>query len=326
MITMRRRITLDERAAQIGNVCQQLGIRMDANETALFSRQLESIEKRLFEVKYPDGHGVEIVPILSSIDPGASQYTYRAGDYTGKAKRVVNWATDFPRVDVQGKEVKQSLHNYGASYGFDLQQLRASKFAGYSLEQNLNVAARRVIMRELDINIWIGDSAVGITGIANNANVSPTAVITGDWPSATSAQVYADVQKLISQVRIQSKGIHKTNSVALPTSSMELLAQTILDTANASNATILEVLKKNNPGVGFFESYQLETAGNDGAGRALAFEADAENMEALVPTEFEILPAVSLGGSFEVKVMGRFGGVALRYPLALACMDDILAD
>jgi hypothetical protein len=318
-----QRMTLDERAEEIRDVMRRLRIRMDANETMMFARQLEQIEARLFEVKYPEGHAIELVPLNTAIDPGALTYTYRAGDYSGEAKRVVNWATDFPRVDLQGKEVTHKLDNYGASFGYDLQQLRSAKFANFALESQLNAAARRVIMRKLDANLWFGDSQIGVTGLANNALVSLVSVITGTWTSATADQILADAQKLISAAENASKGVEKSNAVILPVSRYTLLAAKFMG-VSAPGFTVLDMLKKANPGVAFYQSYQLETANAAGTGpRAIAFTSDSEQLEGLVPIEFEVLPAVDQGGQFEVKVMGRFGGVAIRYPLSVQYMDSI---
>jgi hypothetical protein len=320
---MSNRITFDERCARIQECAWRVGQRMDANETALFSRQLEAIETRLFEVKYPDGHAIELVPLNTAIDPGAETYTYRAYDYVGRAKRVSNFATDFPRVDVSGKEVQRKLQNYGASYGFDLQQLRAARFANFQLEQKLDVAARRVIMRELDQKLWFGDTDIAIYGLANSTLVSPTAVITGTWASATALNILADLQKLINAPSVASKGVEQTTAVVLPHASW-LIVTTKFMGAEAPGMTVLDMAKKANPGVAFYESYKLDLADAEGDGpRAVAYADDAEKVEGLVPTEFEVLPAVDEGGQFTVKVMMRTGGVILRYPAAVAYMDGI---
>lgn len=319
----RIRITLDQRAAEIDECMRRIRVRLDANETMAFARQLEQIETRLFEVKYPEGHAIELVPLNTAIDAGALSYTYRVQDFAGEAKRVANWATDFPRVDVQGKEVTHKLDNYGVSFGYDLQQLRSARFAAFPLEQNLNVAARRVVMRKLDDNLWFGDSTINVTGLANSALVSPTAVITGSWLTATALQILADVQKLINAAEGASKGVEKTNTVVLPVTRYVHISTKFMG-ADAPGMTVLDMLKKANPGVAFFSSYKLETADVAGTGpRALAFNSDREKLEGLVPTEFEVLPAVDQGGQFEVKCMGRFGGVAIRYPGSVNYMDSI---
>lgn len=318
----RKRITLDERAAKIAKVLDQIDVRLDANETMMFSRQLEAIEQRLYEVKYPDGHAIELIPLNTSIDPGALTYTYRVQDYAGEAKRVSNWATDFPRVDMQGFEVSHKLQNYGISFGYNLQQLRSAKFANFALEQNLNASARRIVMRKLNDNLWFGDSSIGVTGLANNANVSPTAVITGAWASASADEMLADLQKLISASTNNSKGVEKTTAVALPVSLFTLISTTFMGTS-APGVTVLDMAKKANPGVAFYSSNSLETADAGGTGpRIVAFDSDSEKLEGLVPVEFEVLPAINQGGEFEVKCMGRFGGVALRYPGSVNVMDD----
>lgn len=321
---MKKRMTLDERAAKIAKICDRLDIRLDANETMMFSRQLEYIETQLYAVKYPLGHAIELVPLRTNIDPGAEKYTYRTQDYVGAAKRVSNWSTDFPRIDLQGVEISHKIQNYGVSFGYDLQQLRAAKFANFALESNLNTAAREVVMRKLDENLWFGDTAIGVYGIANNsALVTPTSVITGDWATATPDEMLADAQKLINAASTNSNGVEESNAVVFPVSSWNIITKTFMGTS-APGVTVLDMLKKANPGVAFYKSYRLETADVAGTGpRAIAFTSDVQHVFGIVPTEFEVLPAIDQGGQFEVKCMGRFGGVAMPYPLSVSYMDDI---
>jgi len=317
------RITLDERAAKIARVMDRMEIRLDANETVLFARQLEHIEQKLYAVQYPQGHAIELVPLKTDIHPGAASYTYRAIDIAGEARRVTNWGTDFPRIDLTGKEITHKLQNYGVSFGYDLQQLRASQFANFQLETNLNEGARTIVMRKLDHNLWFGDTEIGVRGLANSTLVSPTAVITGTWTGATAVQIRDDVQKLINAPSSASKGVEQTTAVVLPHSRYLILATKFFG-AEAPGTTVLDMLKKANPGVSFHSSYQLELADAEGDGpRAIAYANDPTKLMGLVPVEFEVLPAVDQGGQFEVKVMGRFGGVATPYPGAIAYMDVI---
>jgi hypothetical protein len=178
-------------------------------------------------------------------------------------------------------------------------------------------------MRKLDSNLWFGDSQVNTTGLANNALVSLVSVITGTWTSATADQILADAQKLINAAEAASKGVEKSNTVIFPVSRYVILATKFMG-VSAPGMTVLDMLKKANPGVAFYQSYQLELANAAGNGpRAIACTSDSEKLEGLVPIEFEVLPAVDQGGQFEVKCMGRFGGVAIRYPVSVQYMDSI---
>jgi hypothetical protein len=318
-----KRLTFDQRHAEVAAISRDRGFRMDANETIFFTRQLEQIETRLFSVKYPDGHGVEMVPLLTNIDPGAQSYTYRALDYTGQAKRSSNYAEDAPRADLIGLEVNTKLHSYRDAYGYSIQDLRAAAKVNLPLEDKLAMAARTILMRQLDINIWLGDTDVAITGLANNALVSLVTPITGTWSSATAAQILADLQKLVSAAPIASSGIERPDTVAVAVSTYEILATTFI--GNALQRTVLDLFKQANPQIKkVAASFRLETANAGGNGpRAIAYTNDPEKIEALVPVEFEQFPPIAKNMSFDIQCHGRFGGVAVRYPGSVKYMDGI---
>lgn len=321
---MGKRITLDQRAREIEAAALQGGIRLrtDANETAVFSRQLEFIEKRIFEVKYPTGHGIEMVPLLTNIDPGAAEYTYRAFDHAGRAERVANYAGNPPRVDIQGVEVTTRLHSYWDAYGYSVQDLRAAAMANLPIEERRATAARNVLMRKLDENIWLGDTAVGVYGLANSGLVDLVTVITGTWSSATGVQILADLQKLANASELASNGEEQPDTIAMSITAYQICNTKYIDTTNF-NKTVLQAFKEANPHIKkVAASFRLETANAGGTGgRIVAYRNDPEKLEALVPVEFETFQVQAKAMSFETTCHMRCGGVVIRYPDSVKYMD-----
>ena len=52
-------------------------LRFDANETVFLTRQLEHIESKLYEIKYPTLIARDLVPKIGGVPSGAQVYTYR---------------------------------------------------------------------------------------------------------------------------------------------------------------------------------------------------------------------------------------------------------
>jgi hypothetical protein len=314
-------IRLDQRARQIELAGLAGGIRLDANETATFARQLEQIETRIFEVKYPTGHGIELVPLLRNINVGAKSYTYRVFDYVGEAVRAANYSDDAPRVNIQGFEVTAKLYGYRASYGYSIEDMRAAAMANLDLEVREANAARNVIARKLDESIWVGDSVVGVTGLANNANVSTVSPVTGTWSSASGPQILADLNKLVMAALIASKGEEDCDTVVMSITAYGYVSTKRM--GDVANLTVLEQFLKDNPKIKRVEkSYRLELANAGGnGGRVIAYMNDPEKLEALVPIEFEVFAPIAKGMAFSVDVHGKFGGVAIRYPASVRYMD-----
>lgn len=319
---MAPRITFDQRCRELAAVAPNGGIRLDANETAIFSRQLEHVEERLFEVKYPTGHGIEMVPLLTKIDPGAAEYTYRAFDHAGRAERVANYAGNPPRVDIQGLEVTNRLHSYWTSYGYSVQDLRAAAMAHLPIEERRATAARNVLMRKLDENIWVGDTTVAVYGLANSTLVDVVSVVTGTWSSAQPSQILADLQKLVNASSLASNGEEEPDTVAMSITAYQILTTRYIDTTNY-NKTILAAFKEANPNIKkVAPSFRLELANAGGTGgRLVAYKNDPEKLEALVPVEFETFPVQAKSMSFDVTCHMRCGGVVIRYPDSVKYMD-----
>jgi hypothetical protein len=322
---MGRRITLDQRTQQIIHVLKALGEaeRYDANETAMFSRQLEFIDQSQFDVLYPIGHAIELMPLMTGMDPGAESYTYRAYDYTGRAERVTNYGSNPPRVDANGVEVTTKVHSYWDGYGWSIQDLRAAAFAGgRSLDQLRATAAREVLMRKLDENLWFGDSEVNITGIANNALVDAVSVITGGWTTATADQILADITKLLVAASLATGGVEVSDSLLLPVSRYDIIATKFI--GDNKDKTVLDLLRKAFPNVSIKSSYRLETGDAARTGvRAIAYTNDKKKLEGLVPMEFEQFAPQAKNMDFSVTCHMRAGGVAIRYPGSVKYMDSI---
>ncbi len=319
---MTKRITSDQRLREVAAAVAAGGMRLDANETAMFSRQLEEIDTRTFKVEYPNGHATEIIPLLTAIDPGASQYTYRFYDRTGRAERVTNFATHAPRVDVQAQEVTTRMHSYWAAYGYSVQDLRAAAMANLPLEAFRAEAARMVIMTKLDENLWSGDSAVNVTGLANNALVDILSPVTGTWTSASAVQKLADLQKLVAGPVSASNGVERPDTVAMSVTAYENISTSFI--GDNMDKTVLDLFKQANPHIKqVVPSYRLELADAQAdGGRLIAFAGDPLKLQGLVSVEFEALPVRAQGSmDFEIVVHMRAGGVAVRYPDSVKYMD-----
>ena len=114
----------------------------DANETAMFTRQLEAIYAQTYDIKYPDNKARMLIPADGRPGPGAESFTYRQFDIFGEARVIHNYANDFPNAEVQGKEFNQKIKGIGVSYQYTIQDLRAASMAGVPLEERKASAFR----------------------------------------------------------------------------------------------------------------------------------------------------------------------------------------
>jgi hypothetical protein len=294
-------------------------LRMDDNLTAMFARQLEDIDAELYRVEYPELRGKEIVPIRTSINAGAEEYTYRSMNRAGRSHIVANYAEDIPRVDVQGKEESTKLFGHAASYGFSVQDLRRAKMTGLPLESERADAAREAIALTNDNVIAFGESSIGVTGFYNSADVALVTPITGTWLTATADQIVDDLMKMERAIMTTSKRVEMADTLVLPPSLHAIAATKRL--AN-TETTALEFFLKKSLGVKSVEHwYHGETAGAGGVPRIAMGKKDPRKLQGLMPLEFYAMPPEQKGLGFVVNCDARVGGVVFRYPGAWRYMD-----
>lgn len=294
--------------------------RFDANETAMFARQLEDIDAELYRVEYPELKGETIVPVRGNINEGAEEYTYRALDKLGQSKVIASYADDLPRVDVQGKEITTKLFGHGASYGYSIQDLRRSRMTGMPLDEERALAAREVVAKKNDSIIAFGESSVGITGFWNSSLVSLVSPATGTWSSASADQIVDDLFKMERAIIVDSNGAEMPDTVVLAPSLWALAATKRLSN---TEVTALEFFLRKSIGVKSAEPwYAGELANAAGNGPRIAMgRRDPRKLAALLPLPFHQMAPQQKGLGFEINCDSRAGGTIFRYPKSWRYMD-----
>lgn len=297
-------------------------LRWDANETALFARQLEEIDVQLYDVEYPEFQGTKLVP-TRTINEGAEVYLYRSRDRVGEAQLISNFATDFPTVTMTGKEESTPVKSYGDSYIYSVQDLRAAQMAGWAMESDLAEIARYAIALQIDNTVWFGNSKVGITGLANNPHVSVISPPNGDWANETNPRkILADLLYLEQASYNGSNGTEMADTLLLPQVYYARLASEPLSDVNP-DVTILDYFLKRSQFVKSVEKdWRLNNANATGDGpRVVCYKRDPKKLQLILPFEFRQYPAQPENLAFKVPCEGKVGGVVFRYPGSARYMD-----
>lgn len=309
------------------------GRRVDANETAIFARQLEYIFTQTYDVEYPELQARSILPIISGIPSGAEQHTYSQFDSVGRAKFVENHDTDFPTVEAKGLQFTGKIKSIGAAYQYTLQELRAAAMANFQLDATKARMARLAVETLLDQVAAYGDAATGLLGLTNATNVPSTAKVGVAWndPAITPAIILRDVRAMFSKIWLGTKTTHRANTLLLDSANYDLLANT--DFAIVSGTTtlvgsgnLLSYIQANVPGLQRIIPWQrLDTAGASSLARIMALDLNPNVLGLVVPQEFEQSAPQNAGFSTKILCHMRTGGVVVRYPLAVTYMDGTRA-
>lgn len=314
------------------------GRRFDAGESAMFLRQLTYIYEQTFDIKYPDLKARKLIPVDSRVNAGADSFVWRQFDKRGQAKVVQNYADDFPNAEVVGQEFQSRIVSLGASYQYTLQDLRAASMAGLPLETRKAETARRVMENLVEAIAATGmtgtfgtvpsetNDAIPIYGLTNFPNIGINTT-TNNWSGgATIAQILADVNALQASIFTNSLGIHEPDTLVLPTKLYSFLATTPRS-PTFTDDTMLQYILKTSPWLKAIEFWPwLDLAGflqngSTPGPRVLLYERTPENLQLVIPQEFEQLPPQMIGMSYKIPCHMRIGGVTVRYPKSIAYLD-----
>jgi hypothetical protein len=306
-------------------------LRFDAVDTAHLLQELESVEQVAYETVYPEFKARRLIPPDTSDDPGAETVAYVMFDSFAMAEIIANHAGDLPMVEAFAKKFAAPVHSLGIGYQYSIQDLRRSALArrngnpGPAIDQQKAAAARRGSEARLDEIAAHGDAAAGLGGFVNNANVTLVPEINGDWlnPATTPAEIMADMDELVSTVVEATMEQMPPDTLVLPTTRYNLVATRPVDTTN--QRSILQVWLERNPWVKDVLSWhKLETANAAGTGpRMIAYRRDPMVLALKIPQEYETMPPQAKNLAFVVPAHMRTGGTVIRYPVAVAYMDDI---
>lgn len=306
---------------------KQVFVNLDADESIYFSNELEHVKAKTYDVVYPELKARMVIPVSFEAHPGAETISYQQFDAVGVAKIIANYATDLPRVDLLGKKFTANVRSLGDSYGYSVQDIRAARMAGKSLETRKANAAKRAIMALEDLIAAQGDSDHGLVGFVNHPNITDVAIPadgTGSsalWSAKTPDLILRDVNLLVSEVHDATQGAESPNTLILPhkqytdikTRRLTDTSMTIHDFLLNSSEYITEIMPW----------HRLKAAGAGSTDQMMVYDKNPDKITMEVPQDFEQFPVQERGLEYVVPCHARFGGVILYYPLSCAKGDGI---
>lgn len=154
------------------------GLITDSGETAFFARQLEDIATELYNRRYPELQGRNILSVKTNISPGADFHVWRGYEYTSEVRETDDYSDYVPEGELEGGESAQKITGILGSYGYSVMDIRRAQFAGVPLDAMKAQLARDTMERKLDLMMAIGSdnrALNNIYGFYNHPSL-PTAV------------------------------------------------------------------------------------------------------------------------------------------------------
>lgn len=298
--------------------------------SVFFARELDFVKSQSYDVEYPEFTALSLFPMSSEVDPGAETVTYYSYDKTGLAKIISNYATDLPRADVKGKPTTAIIKSLGDSYGYSIQEMRAARMAGKSLDTRKAESARYQIDYLNNKIAWNGDAETGLKGVLSTDNDVPLYTIangakgTTSWADKTEDEILADITGMLKQMATVTKKVEKPDTLALSSDAyIEIQNKRIEGTAT----TVLKYIQDNIPDIKQIVSCpeldadSVETnpyaAASDGKAVALLFKNDSRKLSIENPLPFMQYPIQTQGLEVVVPCEARTAGAMIYYPMSL---------
>lgn len=298
--------------------------------SVFFARELDFVKSQSYDVEYPEFTALSLFPMSSEVDPGAETITYYSYDKVGLAKIISNYATDLPRADVKGKPTTAIIKSIGDSYGYSIQEMRASRMAGKSLDTRKAEAARYQIDYLNNKIAWNGDPETGLKGVLSEDNDVPLYVLadgakgTTSWADKTEDEILADITGMLKQMATVTKKVEKPDTLALSADAyIEIQNKRIEGAAT----TVLKYIQDNIPDIKQIVSCpeldadSVETnpyaAASNGKAVALLFKNDARKLSIENPLPFMQYPIQTQGLEVVVPCEARTAGAIIYYPMSL---------
>ena len=237
---------------------------------------------------------------LHEVPEGAESFTYYGYERTGMAKIISNYATDLPRVDVKGEMKTGYVKSIGDSYGYNVQEMRASRTAGKSLDSRRADSARYHIDRLTNTLIWVGDKANKLVGILSDDNDIPVYTLTPgaktnktSWLEKDPDEIVEDVKSWLTQMELSTQGVEKADRLGIPSDVYIALS---LRRIESTESSVLKYLQDNLPGIKIVACHELNSTSVDtqplrqgagsttpGQGVGILYKYDADKMSAENP-------------------------------------------
>lgn len=308
---------------------------LDASQSTIFARQLEEIDGQLYDVKYAKLEALELVS-AKPLNPGAESYTYRQFDGRAVAKFTANYANGSPRADVSGLEFTAYVKSCRASFGFNVQEIRAANMAGLPLDAMRAMTARRGINEALNVVALLGNAEFGLQGLFNLANTNTVTIPNGAvgasplWSTKSGDEIVADMVACCDKINQVTLEIEAPKRLLISYARYRFITAKRLNTTGAGapvgvggDRTVLEQFKMVRPSIEVRGALMLDTAGAGATQRMMAYDPDRTNLEWLLPVPFESFQPQLNGMEWVVECHARAGGVVVRYPLTVCYGDGI---
>ena len=234
-----------------------------------------------------------------------------------------------PTVELEKQKRTQQAYVWKKGVEWTLIELESAQKLGAPIDLEKVQALQLMYNQEVDAQVYMGDTDLGVTGLANWVGVTNvTNALTGGWGAAAAAAILADVRELETSVWTKSGYAAAPTKLLIAASAFTSLLQPLSIGGVAFNS-ILEYIARNSvcmarngKPLDIQPRKWLETAGSSNTRRMMAYTPDYDKVR------FPITPLMRAPITFQdiyqkTTYYSKIGVVEIVYPSTVGYRDAI---
>jgi len=312
LITAEMAARIDEMAAHAD---ASLASRIDAGIGAYFARELERVLPEVLTEERVPLTGFEIIPVdTRSLAPHDDVWIEQTMTESGRAKLIADFADDLPGGDVGVSETARKVATYGSSAQWSVLDVMRAAATGKSLPNDKLRIATRSIEEQFHDVLWNGDRKAGLEGIFSHADI-PRHVLKTNLLAMTAADLRDELNQIAKRALARTKGTFENKQLTLAVPHDLYAHITTTPHGTATDRTILEFILAGNPWIAEIRpAFHVAGAGKSGRDAIFAYRRDPSVLNFKIAMQPQAQPVQAKNLSLMVPMMGRIGGLHVRFP------------
>jgi hypothetical protein len=292
----------------------------DIGQSIFLPRELESIDKRIYEVLHQPMSATRLIPVAARASIGDHKYTYYMEELTGMAQIVANGADDLPIANAFKTQYSSTIVQIAIATIYTERDLYAQRAKGIPVESTLMDAAVQGVRRRINQLAFTGDVSSGTTGWLTNPDINKAVVPNGaagtaTWATKTNDEIIKDLNDIINYI------IQSTNTVEIPTHiAMSVGPWQIINSMRVNELSTQSILQfiSSSRGITIEQAPELNGAFTGGTDGMIAYVKDEVKFWLELTKPFDIKPVQREKLNYLIPVDALCGGTIVRYPMSQA--------
>jgi hypothetical protein len=310
--------------------------RVHGKDSVFVESMTTAVLSEVFRKRY-EAHkfvGGGLMPLDTSADAGALAVAWDdAGATTDQGDGfVADTATDIPTEDVNLERRSNPAHTIARAYTYSDTMIDTARMGNYDPIVDKADRAREAWERNLNDAIRFGSPAKNVPGFYRHPDISVTPANTGNWATATAAQIVQDFSSAVDNIMQRTDGVGAPTAAIFDIPTWRLIET--LQNSVASDISVLEYLQRTHRSITTWTwDAGLLGQGDGGTGEGrnytggsnccMIYRNDRQTLRGLLPKGMTPKGPQEDGLAYKTIFWGRYAGLAIPRPLEVVRLEGL---